>query len=90
MQTRAFQPFLIPGCLWAFLISLPDKAQGEEPEISASNLSERFQLVEPTEIEQKWKEVGWRTHLMQARQEAAELEKPIFLWIMVGNPQGCT
>lgn len=50
----------------------------------------RFALVLPRANEDKWRAVGWRTNLMQAREEAQRLRRPIFLWIMVGNPQGCT
>ncbi|MCX6365318.1 MAG: hypothetical protein NTX57_01220 [Armatimonadetes bacterium] len=50
----------------------------------------RFELVLPRSVEEKWRAVGWRTNLMAARDEAQRLGRPVFLWIMVGNPQGCT
>nr|WP_309685400.1 hypothetical protein [Armatimonas sp.] len=50
----------------------------------------RFELVLPRSAEEKWRAVGWRTNLMEARDEAQRLHRPVFLWIMVGNPQGCT
>jgi|TARA_B110000914_G_C15441442_1_gene436290 hypothetical protein len=56
----------------------------------SSSLEERFKLVLPTQTEQEWKAVGWLTNLMKARENAQELKRPIFLWIMVGNPHGCT
>ena len=50
----------------------------------------RFELVLPRAAEQRWRAVGWETNLMAARAEAQRLNRPVFLWIMVGNPQGCT
>ena len=55
-----------------------------------TSFENRFELILPRENEQKWREVGWRTNLMAARDEAQRLNRPVFLWIMVGNPQGCT
>ena len=40
--------------------------------------------------EERWREIPWRTNLMQARAEAQRANKPLFLWIMDGNPLGCT
>ena len=53
-------------------------------------LDQRIASVLPTAEEDRWKTVGWRVNLMQAREEAQKANKPVFLWIMVGNPQGCT
>lgn len=44
----------------------------------------------PTETEEAWRSVGWRTNLMEARAIAQEQQRPVFLWIIVGNPHGCT
>jgi hypothetical protein len=57
---------------------------------SAPSLNDRIANVIPTGAEEKWANAGWRTNLMAARLEAQKAKKPIFLWIMVGNPQGCT
>ena len=54
------------------------------------SLDERIAAVLPRPEEERWKTAGWRTNLMAARDEAQRARKPIFLWIMVGNPQGCT
>jgi hypothetical protein len=53
-------------------------------------LDERVAAMLPTEDEERFLRVGWRTNLMAARREAQAAGRPIFLWIMVGNPQGCT
>ena len=53
-------------------------------------LESRFELILPRAVEEKWRGVGWRTNLMEAREIAQQQRRPVFLWIMVGNPQGCT
>ncbi len=58
--------------------------------IKAESIDNRFALVLPAETEEAWRAVGWRTNLMEAREVAQKQNRPIFLWIMVGNPQGCT
>ena len=35
-------------------------------------------------------QIPWRTNLMQARAESQRTGKPLFLWVMDGNPLGCT
>jgi hypothetical protein len=72
--------------------SLP--AQSAEPEpapaSASASLEKRFELVMPNASEEAWRAVGWRTNLMEAREVAQEQKRPLFLWIMVGNPHGCT
>lgn len=47
-------------------------------------------LMQPTEEGRQWLEIPWRTNLWQARIDAAEAGKPIYLWEMDGHPLGCT
>lgn len=58
------------------------------PDLAA--LDAKIASVLPRPSEELWRAVPWRTNLMVAREEAQNAHKPIFLWIMVGNPQGCT
>jgi hypothetical protein len=37
----------------------------------------------------KWASIPWQTDLWAARRLAAEQGKPIFAWMMNGNPLGC-
>jgi hypothetical protein len=53
-------------------------------------LDDRVASVLPTAEEERFLTVGWRTNLMAARAESQTSGRPIFLWIVVGNPQGCT
>ncbi len=53
------------------------------------SLEERIASVLPTQEEDRWLEIKWRTNIAAARAEAARENKPVFLWVMNGNPIGC-
>ena len=69
--------------LWLALSQNPTNGFG--PELNANIVK-----TLPKKDEEKWLSIPWRTHLIKARAEAQKAGKPIYLWIMVGNPQGCT
>ncbi len=69
------------------LSALPSLAA--EPHKEAS-LDARVAEIVPKPSEDRWLQVPWRTNLMAARRESQATGKPLFLWVMVGNPQGCT
>lgn len=56
----------------------------------APPLSARINDLWPTAEEEKFLSVGWRLNLSEARREAQEKGKPLFLWMMNGHPTGCT
>ena len=74
----------------AFLLLTHGSPTSKSAPIIPLTLDQRIASVLPTAEEDKWRTVGWRVNLMQARDEAQKAHKPVFLWIMVGNPQGCT
>lgn len=43
----------------------------------------------PSKEESAWLEIDWKTDLWEARKEAAQSGKPIYLWEMDGHPLGC-
>ena len=53
-------------------------------------LEQKVASVLPSPKEERWLQVPWRTSVLQARNEAQQLGKPLFFWIMNGNPLGCT
>jgi len=53
-------------------------------------LEARVKSVLPIEKEETWLQIPWRTDIQQARFEAQESDKPIFLWMMNGHPLGST
>ncbi len=58
--------------------------------LSGPTLDQMIATVVPKADEDKWLTIPWRTNLMEARQESQRTGKPMFLWIMNGNPLGCT
>lgn len=60
------------------------------PDAKMSDLAKRVAALLPTEEEETFLRIPWRTDLLEARREANEQGKPIFLWLMNGNPLGCT
>ena len=57
---------------------------------TAQSLDARIAWIMPRREEERWLTVPWRTNVMQARLEAQNLRRPLFLWVMNGNPLGCT
>ncbi len=57
---------------------------------SVQSLDAKISAVLPTSDEDRWLTIPWRTNVMQARLDAQNLNRPMFLWIMNGNPMGCT
>jgi hypothetical protein len=54
-------------------------------------LGERVAAVCPNPAEERWLlDIAWRSDIIQARRDANESGKPIFMWLMNGDPLGCT
>lgn len=68
--------------------ALPNQAAQKAD--TAQSLDAKIATVLPRPQEERWLTIPWRTNLMQARLEAQNLNRPIFLWIMNGHPMGCT
>ena len=43
-----------------------------------------------TSDKEPWRQIPWKTSLLDAQKVAAENQKPIFSWAMDGHPLGCT
>lgn len=46
--------------------------------------------LQPAKSDDAWKAIPWMTNIMAARKRSVKEKLPILMWIMVGNPQGCT
>lgn len=68
----------------AFLLVLVVLQSGDGP------LDEKIAPLLPKPEEERWLEIPWRSDFAAARAEANREGKPIFLWMMDGNPLGCT
>ena len=55
----------------------------------SSLLEKRIAALVPTEAEDRWMTVPWRTNVMTAISESRRTGKPVMLWVMNGNPLGC-
>ena len=58
--------------------------------VLGSKKQELFKLLQPGKSDDAWKAIPWMTNIMAARKRSAKEKLPILMWIMVGNPQGCT
>ena len=64
---------------------------GSAEKLTTKNAAALYDLLQPKPEEMVWKDsIPWRTDLWEARREAAQSGKPIFLWEMDGHPLGCT
>ena len=54
------------------------------------SLDEKIAPLLPKPDEERWLQIPWRSDFAVARAEANREGKPIFLWMMDGNPLGCT
>lgn len=57
--------------------------------IDDRTFQETLTFVVPRAEEMKWASIPWQTDLWEARKLAAAQGKPIFAWMMNGNPLGC-
>jgi hypothetical protein len=53
-------------------------------------IAEKIARLLPRPDEERWLQIPWRTDFAAARVEADREGKPLFLWLMDGNPLGCT
>ena len=37
-----------------------------------------------------WRTIPWKVSIAEARDQAAQEKKPLFMWSMDGHPLGCT
>jgi hypothetical protein len=58
--------------------------------VLGSKQQELFKRLQPGKSDDAWKAIPWMTNIMAARKRSAKEKLPILMWIMVGNPQGCT
>jgi len=59
-------------------------------EPTAANYRDWIDYIRPSDGEDKWQAIAWRNKMMPAVEEAKELDRPILLWAMNGNPCGET
>lgn len=45
--------------------------------------------IRPKPEELQWTQIPWESDLWEARRKAAQMNRPMFIWAMNGNPLGC-
>ena len=48
-----------------------------------------LEMLQPAP-EEPWRTIPWKIALLDAQREAAQSNRPIFIWAMDGHPLGCT
>jgi hypothetical protein len=76
------------GVLLVGLAVCPLVLATDAPPKAPAALSERIAELRPET--EAWQQIPWRTDLGEARAQAAEANRPLFVWAMNGNPLGCT
>ena len=59
-------------------------------EVMGGGFINDLRALQPTQSDDAWRRIPWCTQIMPALRESSQSKKAILLWIMVGNPQGCT
>lgn len=54
-----------------------------------ADFSTLFAFIKPKAEEVRWREIPWEADLWAGRLKAAAVGKPMFIWAMNGDPQGC-
>ncbi len=76
----------------AIVVSENERSASAHPPpdtVDSLSLESRIASLLPTEEEDRFLKIPWRTNLLEARAEASEQKKPIFMWVMNGDPLGC-
>lgn len=92
-HARSALLFLPLAAAGAVLLARP-VLQGPRPAFAAeaaaaSDVDRKLAQLLPTAAEDRWLQIPWRDNVMAARKEAQQQGKPLFLWVMDGNPLGC-
>jgi hypothetical protein len=71
------------------VLALSLAASPDLPVLGQSAIDRELSALLPTDSENRWMVIPWRTNIMAAIEEGRRAGKPIFLWVMNGNPLGC-
>ena len=67
-----------------------EKEAEKEPLVTAKNYDTVREHVLPSDEEEKWRKMEWRTTFWQGVMDAQKADKPVLLFAMNGHPFGCT
>ena len=70
-------------------VSVPETlARTTAPDIDPAQFEALFASIKPVESELRWLEIPWLGTILEGRQAATTVKKPMFLWAMNGHPLG--
>ncbi|MFK8112554.1 MAG: hypothetical protein AB8B91_10140 [Rubripirellula sp.] len=58
-------------------------------ELTDKKFTDLMQALKP-DASEAWRTIPWGIGLLDAQEQAAQQQKPIFIWAMDGHPLGCT
>ena len=73
----------------AIMAALAIGFAGASEAITPQDFQAIFETVRPKGVE-KWQTIPWKSSLLDARDLSVKEGKPLFMWSMNGDPQGCT
>ena len=65
---------------------LPSSASGQDTKEPTSPEALKAEIEALRDAKVAWRNVEWRTCLLDALKEAAREKKPVFLWVLGGAP----
>ncbi|MCI0455773.1 MAG: hypothetical protein L0Z62_02170 [Gemmataceae bacterium] len=85
-STRSLAVILV---LAATAGALPGEVQ-EKPKggLSVAEFEKLHKDLQPP-ADELWRSIPWQVSILEARELAARIRKPIFVWVASGEPLGC-
>lgn len=82
----------IVSTLFVLGICLPLVSPAQSPTAETLTVDEfrRLHAELQPDNDEPWRTIPWKTSVLDAQRDAAESNKPIFIWAMDGHPLGCT
>ena len=77
-------------CLITAFCVIGPAVSGSDPDSITEKEFEKLHAEIDTPKDSPWRSIPWKISLLEAQNEAAKTNKPIFIWAMDGHPLGCT
>jgi hypothetical protein len=78
-----------PGVSLLLVAGLSAHVKLQSPPLDDARFTKLQASLTPAE-DVTWRRIPWRIELLAAQREAAQQNKPLFVWAMDGHPLGCT
>ena len=81
---------LAAGLVTSLLVAAAPVQDERLPELSERTLDDLYAAILPSEEDEAWRRLPWRTTFWEGVIDAQEADKPLLLFAMNGHPFGCT